>query len=166
MTDTLPDTVARPTSRAIAQYSPATPTRSMTLPLSGWRVDRREDHDGRAVLEVTDADGDLVALAGSTRRPMLSVDAAWRGVAADAEYQHRWWALAIGHAGSNGAPPAVTFTRRVTVTGSIRRTVVEPYVWHGLWIAAVPGLYTSISCSQDGAHRLRRLGGVPTFGHP
>jgi hypothetical protein len=139
--------VTLPTARTLvlAPVPPATPATPVTLPLSGWHVSRLEQPDGRSLLEVADADGDLVGLAGSTIRPALSVDAAWRGVGYDASGNRRWWALAIGHAGANGAQPVVTFTRHVDANRHPRRAVVRHSTWHGLWLAAAAGPYTSIS---------------------
>jgi hypothetical protein len=38
---------------------------------------------------------------------------------------------------------------------------VRPARLHGLWIAAVPGLHTAVTCSQGPHHRIRRLAPVP-----
>ena len=136
----------------------------LTLPVSGWHVDWYQDRHGRSVIEIANADGDLVGLATSTPLPMLSVDAAWRGTGHDRDGVRQWWALAIGHASAADALPVVSFTRRLGPTGRTLRSVVQPALRSGLWVAAVPGAYTAVSCSQDTAHRIRRLAPVPIFG--
>ena len=143
----------------------AGPSQVLTLPVSGWHVDWHEDRNGRAVLEIENAAGDLVGLAISSTLALLSVDAAWRGTAVDPAGVRRWWALAIGHATTTNTDPEVTFTRRAGATGRTWRSVVRPTPRRGLWIAAVPGAYTAVSCSQDTAHRIRRLAPVPIFSH-
>ena len=131
------------------------------LPLSGWRLRHRIQANGRAVIEVEDETGDLVGLITSTTLPMLSVDAAWRGRARLADGTHRWWALAVGHASATDDDPVVTFTRRLRPHGTPRRTVVRPSRLHGLWIAAVPGLHTTVSCRQGLDYRIARLAPTP-----
>ncbi len=91
---------------------PAGPGQVLTLPVSGWHVDWHEDRDGRAVLEIENAEGDLVGLATSSALALLSVDAAWRGTSVDPAGIRHWWALAIGHASTTDTDPEVTFTRR------------------------------------------------------
>jgi hypothetical protein len=94
---------------------------------------------------------------------MLSVDGAWRGRTQLADGTPRWWALAIGHATSSDDDPAVTFTRRLGPHRNPRRSVVRPALLQGLWIAAVPGLHTTITCRQGPEYRIRRLGPVPRW---
>jgi hypothetical protein len=47
--------------------------------------------------------------------------------------------------------------------GNPRRTIVRPALLQGLWIAAVPGLHTTITCRQGPEHRIRRLDPVPRW---
>jgi hypothetical protein len=131
------------------------------LPIVGWSLHQRVQPNGRAVIEIKDDSDDLVWLITSTSVPMLTVDAAWRGWSYTVDGTRRWWALAIGHACTNDEDPLVTFTRRIGLHGSPRRTVVRPSRVHGLWIAAAPGLHTSITCHQGAEHRIRRLAPVP-----
>ena len=133
------------------------------LPISGWRVHQRWQGNGRAVIEINDDTGDLVALITSTTLPMLSVDGAWRGRAQLADGTRRWWALAIGHATSSDDDPAVAFIQRLGPHGNPRRTAVRPALLHGLWIAAVPGLHTTVTCRQGPQQRIRRLGPGPRW---
>jgi hypothetical protein len=133
------------------------------LPISGWRIRQRLQRNGRVAIEISDDTGDLVGLITSTNLPMLSVDGAWRGRTHLADGTRRWWALAIGHATTSDDDPAVTFTRRLGPHANPRRTIVRPALRHGLWIAAVPGLHTTITCRQGPEHRIRRLGPVPRW---
>jgi hypothetical protein len=129
----------------------------MALPISGWRLRQRLQRNGRVALEITDDTADLVGLITSTNLPMLSVDGAWRGRANLVDGRRRWWALAIGHATTSDDDPAVTFTWRPGQRGNPHRTVVRPMLLHGLWIAAVPGLQTTVTCRQGPEQRIRRL---------
>jgi hypothetical protein len=131
------------------------------LPISGWRVRRRVQPNGRAVVEINDAAGDLVGLITSTSLPMLSVDGAWRGTGYRSDGTHHWWALAIGHATAGDDDPAVTFVRRIGPHRSPRRTVVRPTRLQGMWLAAVPGLHTAVSTRQGQQYRIRRLTPIP-----
>jgi hypothetical protein len=131
------------------------------LPIAGWRMRRQVQVNGRAVIEINDDTDDLVGLITSTTIPMLTVDAAWRGWGHAIDGTRQWWALAIGHASATDDDPTVTFTRRVGPRGNPRRTTVRPTRLQGLWIAAVPGLHTSITCRQGPQHRVRRLAPVP-----
>jgi hypothetical protein len=133
------------------------------LPISGWRLRQRLQRNGRLAIEIDDDTGELVGLITSTSVPMLSVDGAWRGRASLADGTRRWWALAIGHATSSDDDPVVMFTRRLGPHATPRRIVVRPALSHGLWIAAVPGLHTTISCRQGPEQRIRRLGPVPRW---
>lgn len=56
------------------------------------------------VVEVTDADGALAGLVASSRLPILSTDAGWRGCTRDPAGDRRWWALAIGHVPAEAGP--------------------------------------------------------------
>jgi hypothetical protein len=134
------------------------------LPVSAWRLHRRVQRNGRAVIEIADRTGDLVGLITSARLPMLSVDAAWRGRGYDAEGTRQWWALAIGHASASDKQPVISFTRRIRPRGYPRHTVVRPSLVQGLWVAAVPGLYTTVTCKQGPEYRVRRLGSRRTGG--
>ncbi|MCU1656731.1 MAG: hypothetical protein JWO57_1387 [Pseudonocardiales bacterium] len=132
------------------------------LPLSAWSLHRRVQRNGRTVIEVNDDGGDLVGLITSTSLPMLSVDGAWRGRGYRADGTPQWWALAIGHATASDDEPVVTFTRRRGQRGAPpRRIVVRPSRLQGLWVAAVPGLHTAVTCQQGAEHRIRRLAPVP-----
>jgi GNAT superfamily N-acetyltransferase len=131
------------------------------LPIAGWSLHRRKQPDERTVIEVNDDTGDLIGLITSTSVPILTVDAAWRGRGHALDGTRRWWALAIGHASSNDDNSVVTFARHVRAHGSLRRTVVPTSRLQGLWIAAVPGLYTMITCRQGPEHRIRRLAPAP-----
>jgi hypothetical protein len=133
------------------------------LPISGWRLRQRLQRNGRVAIEINDDTGDLVGLITSTNLPMLSVDGAWRGRANPADGTRRWWALAIGHATISNDDPAVTFTRGLGPHGNPRRTVVRPALLDGLWVAAVPGLHTTVTCRQGPEQRIRRLGPVPRW---
>lgn len=92
---------------------------------------------------------------------MLTVDAAWRGRGYAVDGTRQWWALAIGHASTNDDDPLVTFARRVGPRGNARRTVVRASRLQGLWIAAAPGLHTTVACRQGPEHRIRRLAPTP-----
>ncbi|MDT7551048.1 MAG: hypothetical protein QOE84_3442 [Actinomycetota bacterium] len=128
------------------------------LPIDGWHLRHRVQANGRSLIEISDALGDLAALIMSTNLPMLSVDAAWRGRGYDAQGTQQWWALAIGHASvSDAHEPVVTFTRRAGRHQRLRRTTVQPVRTRGLWIASVPGLYTAVSCRQEVRYTVRRL---------
>jgi hypothetical protein len=133
------------------------------IPLSGWRLSQRLLANGRVAIEINDDTGDLVGLITSTNLPMLSVDGAWRGRATRADGTRRWWALAIGHATTSDDDPTVTFTRRLGPYGIPHRTVVRPALLHGLWIAAVPGPHTTVTCRQGTGHRIRRLDAAPRW---
>jgi hypothetical protein len=133
------------------------------LPIPGWRLRQRVQRNGRVALEITDDTGDLIGLITSTNLPMLSVDGAWRGRTRHADGTRRWWALAIGHASMSDDDPAVTFTRSAGPRGNPRRTVVRPALLHGLWIAAAPGLHTTVTCLQGPEQRIRRLGPDPRW---
>jgi hypothetical protein len=131
------------------------------LPIPGWSLYQRIQPNGRAVIEIKDDTDDLVGLITSTSVQMLTVDAAWRGWNFTVDGTRRWWALAIGHASAMDADLMVTFTRRIGPHGSPRRTMMRPARLNGLWIAAAPGLHTSITCRQGPEHRIRRLAPAP-----
>jgi hypothetical protein len=149
------------TISATSLSAPVSPLGTL-LPISGWRLSQRLLPNGRVAIEINDDTGDLVGLITSTNLPMLSVDGAWRGTA-DAGGTRRWWALAIGHATTSDDDPAVTFTRRLGPYGIPHRTMVRPALMAGLWIAAVPGLHTTVTCRQGTEHRIRRLGAAPRW---
>jgi hypothetical protein len=133
------------------------------LPISGWRLRQRLQRNGRAVIEISDNTGDLVGLITSTTLPMLSIDGAWRVTTHLADGTRRWWALAIGHATTSDDDPPLTFTRRLGPHGNPRRTVLRPAPLQGLWIAAVPGLHTTVTCRQGLQQHIRRLGPGPRW---
>jgi hypothetical protein len=127
------------------------------LAISGWRLRQRVQPNGRVVVEIFDATGELMGLITSTTLPMLTVDAAWRGRACLADGTHQWWALAIGHAFASDDDLTAVFTLRLGPHNNPRRAVVRPARTQGLWIAAAPGLHTSVACRQGHEHRIRRL---------
>jgi hypothetical protein len=134
------------------------------LDVSGWTLHRRRQRNGRTVIEIADDYGDLVGLITSARLPMLSVDSAWRGRGYDVSGTRQWWALAMGHASVKDEDPVVTFTRRIRARGYPHRTAVRPQRLDGLWVAAIPGLYTAVSCRQGTELRIRRLAPTPYAG--
>ncbi|MDT4960574.1 MAG: hypothetical protein QOF87_221 [Pseudonocardiales bacterium] len=149
-----------PTCAGPLRDKPTTPV-GMPLPFSGWTLRWTAQPNGRTVIEINDDTDDLVGLVTSTNLPMLTVDAAWRGRGHDADGTRRWWALAVGHASATSDDPTVTFTRRIGAHGRAYRTDVVPQRLHGLWIAAVPGLHTTVTCRQGSEHRIRRLAAIP-----
>jgi hypothetical protein len=137
---------------------------AIPLPLEGWQLRHRVPPNGRAVVEVIDDTGDLVGLLMSTDLPMLSVDAAWRGIGHDSDGARQWWALAIGHASpEDDDEPVITFRRRAEPHQSPHRAVVRPVRIRGLWIASAPGLYTTVSCRHGSGHTVRRLASHPSI---
>ena len=81
----------------------------------------------------------------STRLPLLSIDAGWRGSVHVAGGGRQWWVLAIGHAPAREGRPAVTFTRRVR-RGEGGHALPPPdtvdglrIAHNGLWVAAASG---------------------------
>lgn len=148
-----------PLSRALLDQS-AGPD-GTPLPISGWRLRQRVQPNGRAEIEINDDTGDLVGLITSATLPMLTVDAAWRGRADLADGTHQWWALAIGHASPDDDDLTAIFTQRLGPHSNPRRVVVRPARTRGLWIAAAPGLHTSVTCRQGPQHRIRRLAPAP-----
>jgi hypothetical protein len=125
------------------------------LAVSGWRIRWRLQPDGRTVIEVCDETGVLTGLVVSTRLPIVSADAGWRGKARGADGAKRWWALAIGHARAGTGRAAVTFTRGMPGSRRARCTTVRPALIGGLWVAAVTGRYTTVCCqltSPEPAH--------------
>jgi hypothetical protein len=133
----------------------------VALPCFGWSLRWIAQPNGRTVIEISDDTDDLVGLVTSTNVPMLTVDAAWRGRGPDLDGTRRWWALAAGHASATADDPTVTFTRRIGAHGRTYRTEVVPHRLHGLWIAAAPGLHTTVTCRQGPEHRIRRLAAIP-----
>jgi len=113
------------------------------LAVSEWRIRCRLQPDGRTVIEVSDETGVLAGLVASTRLPIVSADAGWRGITRSAGGESRWWALAIGHAPADAGRPAVTFMRGLP--GS-RPATVRPVTMGGVWVAAVTGRYTTARC--------------------
>jgi hypothetical protein len=116
------------------------------LAVNGWCIRRYVQPDGRTVIDVSDETGVLTGLVVGTRLPIVSADAAWRGIACGAGGARRWWALAIGHAPAGAGRPAVTFTRGRPGSRHARRTTVRPAPTGGLWVAAVFGRYTMVRC--------------------
>ena len=131
----------------------------------GWLL-RRPARSGCRGVELVDPDGTCLAALRTDTRPALTIEQAWRGLCCGPEAPG-WWALAIGRA--EASPPlSVTFTgrrarrwRRDAAGGPVR-TVVEPLVEDGLWVAAVPGLHFAVTCRQGThAHVVRRIERVP-----
>jgi hypothetical protein len=98
---------------------------------SGWRIRYVNEPTGRDIIEIYDVSCDLVGFVASASRPLISIDAAWRGHFTDDSGRRQWWALAIGHAPVESAP-LVTFGSRSS-SGQLRRTTVAPTVGGGLW---------------------------------
>src|SRR5487761_1857764 len=75
-----PATAASPAATGPTAACPAAGSQiSARLPVSDWQIQWRRQPDGRTILEVTDQAGNLTGLVASTRLPIVSVDAAWRG---------------------------------------------------------------------------------------
>jgi hypothetical protein len=121
----------------------------------GWRVERNMGHHGSIVLEVFDTTGDLMGLAASTPRRLLSIDAAWRGVTWDQDGRRHWWAIAIGHARSD-TDLRVSFARRRR-NGVVQRTQAAIARCDGLWMAVGAGLQTTVSLRQGPYHHVHRV---------
>jgi hypothetical protein len=142
------------------------------LPASGWQVGFRVQRDGRTVVEVTDTDGTLTGLVASSRLPILSIDASWRGCTRDPAGDRRWWALAIGHVPAEAGQPSVTFTCRGSGIRQGRRPAAAlpravEGLWvarDGLWIAAAAGHYSLVRLTAQATTRLQRLQSVPEHG--
>jgi hypothetical protein len=142
------------------------------LPAGGWQVGFRVQRDGRTVVEVIDAGGTLVGLVASSRLPILSIDAGWRGCTRDPAGDRRWWALAIGHVPAEAGQPSVTFTRaRGALRPGRRPSAALPRpvegLWiarDGLWVAAAAGHYSLIQLTTHSSTRLQRLHPVPEDG--
>jgi hypothetical protein len=143
------------------------------LPAGGWQVGFRVQRDGRTVVEVTDANGTLAGLVASSRLPILSIDASWRGCTGDPAGDRRWWALAIGHVPAEAGQPSVTFTRaRGALRPGRRPSAALPRpvegLWiarDGLWVAAAAGHYSLVRLTTHSSTRLQRLRPVPEQGH-
>jgi hypothetical protein len=125
------------------------------LAVNGWCIRRYVQPDGRTVIDVSDETGVLTGLVVGTRLPIVSADAAWRGIACGAGGARRWWALAIGHVPAGAGRPAVTFTPGRPGSRHARRTTVRPAPTGGFWVAAVFGRYTMVRC------QLATLEGIP-----
>ena len=113
---------------------------------------------GRRTIEIYDPSGDLVGFVASTSLEIVSVDAAWRGLAIGPHGEGFWWALAMGHT-VGGSSPSVTFTRRLA-QGRERRLAVATGAVDGLWVATASGLHTTVSLRHGSRHVARRL--IPT----
>jgi hypothetical protein len=155
---------------ATDQFGPPIQVR---LPAGGWQVGFRVQRDGRTVVEVTDANGTLAGLVASSRLPILSIDAGWRGCTGDLAGDRRWWALAIGHVPAEAGQPSVTFTRaRGALRPGRRPAAALPRpvegLWvarDGLWVAAAAGHYSLVRLTTHASTRLQRLRPVPEQGH-
>ena len=169
--------IAIRTPSSVTSPIPATehfgPPIRMWLPAGGWQVGFRVQRDGRTVVEVTDADGTLAGLVASSRLPILSIDAGWRGCTRDPAGDRRWWALAIGHVPAEAAQPSVTFTlARGTIRHGRRLSAALPraaeslwVVRDGLWVAAATGHYSLVRLTtQSSTQLLQRLHPVPEHG--
>jgi hypothetical protein len=132
------------------------------LPAGGWQVGFRVQRDGRTVVEVTDAGGTLAGLVASSRLPILSIDAGWRGCTRDPAGDRRWWALAIGHVPVEAGQPSVTFTRaRGALRAGRRPSAALPRAVEGLWVAAAAGHYSLARLTTPASTQLLRLRPVP-----
>ena len=139
------------------------------LPAGGWQVGFRVQRDGRTVVEVTDPDGTLAGLVASSRLPILSIDAGWRGCTRDPAGDRRWWVLAIGHVPAEAGQPSVTFTRRGSgiprgrrPSAALPRAVEGLWVARdGLWVAAAAGHYSLVRLTAQSTTHLQRLQPVP-----
>ena len=134
------------------------------LPASGWQVSFRLQADGRTVLEVTDETGSLVRPMASTRLPIVSIDAGWRGIAREAGGGGPRWALAVGHVPAGDSQPAVIFTRWLPGAKRARSAMAQPDpsggLWtavNGLWVAAAAGHYTVVRWTVGSTALARRL---------
>ena len=126
------------------------------------------------MVEVTDAGGTLAGLVASSRLPILSIDAGWRGCTRDPAGDRRWWVLAIGHVPAEAGRPSVTFTRArargVTRYGrrpsaALPRAVEGLWVASdGLWVAAAAGHYSQVRLTTQASTQLQRLHPVPEHG--
>jgi hypothetical protein len=145
---------------AVASSQPFQPGNLTDLHLpGGWRLQHRLQASAQHVIEIYDVSRDLVGLVASTQHSLVSIDAAWRGLAAAARGERRWWALAVGHA-LRDAAPCITFAGR-TPGGRVRRTIVAPVVVDGLWVAMVSGRQATVSLRQGPHERLHRV--APTI---
>jgi hypothetical protein len=126
---------------------------------SGWRVRHFTEGTGRRVIEIYDVSRERVALVASSMRPLVSIDAAWRGHQVGVSGQSQWWALAIGHAYGESIP-LVTFGSRSS-GGQVRRVAVTPDIIDGLWLAMVPGRQATVSLCQRPHHPVRGIS--PTY---
>jgi hypothetical protein len=146
--------VATPRAGAGYELRPHAEEAKFSLP-SGWTLFRRQG-PARTSIEIHDAQGDMVGLVASTTRlPIATVDAGWRGFERTPDGGRSWWALAIGHGWSTPAG-VVTFTRRLS-PGRVRRQVVSPVIVDGLWVAAAAGRYTAVTFRQGANEDARRL---------
>jgi hypothetical protein len=125
----------------------------------GWRLSHFVQPTGQRVIEIHDTSRDLVAFVASATRPVVSIDAAWRGLGADPAGEQQWWALAIGHA-RRKPDPQVTFASRFA-HGQVRRTTVTPNVVDGLWVALVSGRQGTVTFRQGPHQCIHRIS--PTF---
>ena len=152
------------TSRIPATGHSGPPIR-VRLPAGGWQVGFRVQRDGRTVVEVTDTDGTLAGLVASSRLPILSIDAGWRGCTRDPAGDRRWWVLAIGHVPAEAGQPSVTFTRRGSgiphgrrPSAALPRAVEGLWVARdGLWVAAAAGHYSLVRLTAQSTTHLQRL---------
>jgi hypothetical protein len=142
-----------PSGVASFQHSQAGNLTDLQLP-GGWRLQHRLQASARHVIEIYDVSRDLVGLVASTRQPLVSIDAAWRGLAAGWG-EREWWALAVGHA-LRDTDPCITFAGR-SPGGRVRRTIVEPVVVDGLWVAMVSGRQATVSLRQGPHQRMHRV---------
>ena len=130
------------------------------LAVNGWCIRRHVQPDGRTVIEVSDETGVLTGLVVGTRLPIVSADAAWRGIACGAGGARRWWALAIGHVPADAGQPTVTFTRRTRHRPGAAPPDAVDGLWFahdGLWVAAATGHHTLARLTTRSATQVRRL---------
>lgn len=125
----------------------------------GWLV----RHTSGSV-ELLDPAGAGVCTVTGRTRAALTIEHAWRGLSRDGG--PRWWAVAIGRAGSD-APVRVSFTgrrprsRQRDRTAGALRTVAAQVVTGELWVAAVHGLQVAVTCAQGGRQLVRPVVPLP-----
>jgi hypothetical protein len=125
----------------------------------GWGLRHLVQATGPRVIEIYDTSRDMVGFVASTKRPIASIAAAWRGFSADRSGERHWWALAIGHA-HRDTEPQVSFAS-LSSRGHVRRMTVIPTVTDGLWVAMATGRQGTVRLRQGPLQRTCRV--APTF---
>jgi hypothetical protein len=137
------------------------PTLWTRLPLGGWQVGFWADAEGRALIDVADADGTLAYRLGAARRAAPSIDAGWAGCARSADGSSQCWALAIGHA-PPGRGHVISFSQPARPGGDRMTLPLEAqcgfWITHnGLWAAAATGCYAQARLTAQSATYLYPL---------